>query len=79
VTWRKRNLLRKIWTQGKCGPRKRLTIAGRKTTHRATAILYEREENQLFRQEGFWTGVHKASKQDVQRFSENKKMDLMER
>jgi hypothetical protein len=35
VTWHKRHLLRKIGTQGKYGPWKRLTAAGIKMTHHA--------------------------------------------
>jgi hypothetical protein len=35
VAWRKRNVFRRIGTEGNCGLRKRLTVAGRKTTSRA--------------------------------------------
>jgi hypothetical protein len=35
VIWRKKNVFRKIRTQGNCGPRKELAAAGRKTTHHA--------------------------------------------
>jgi hypothetical protein len=33
VAWRKRNILRNIWTKGNCGPQKELAAAGRKMTH----------------------------------------------
>jgi hypothetical protein len=39
------------------------------------AASYEREDNQKIRQEGFRTGVRKASKRDIQRFKEIKEMD----
>jgi hypothetical protein len=43
VAWRKRNVFRKIGTQGMCGPRKRLTAAGIKMTHHARVAW--RKEN----------------------------------
>jgi hypothetical protein len=32
VAWRKRNVVRKSWTHGDCGPRKEVTAAGKKVT-----------------------------------------------
>jgi hypothetical protein len=40
VAWRKRNDLRRIETQINYGPRKRLTVTGRKTTSRATVAWH---------------------------------------
>jgi hypothetical protein len=43
VAWRKRSLFRNVQTQRNCGPRKRLTVTGRKTTSCATVAW--RSEN----------------------------------
>jgi hypothetical protein len=40
VAWRKRNIVRRIETQINYGPRKRLTVTGRKTNSRATVACH---------------------------------------
>jgi hypothetical protein len=42
VAWRKRNLIRQLWTEVNCGPRKELAVAGMRTTRRAT-VAWSRE------------------------------------
>jgi hypothetical protein len=41
VARRKRNVFRKIWTQGNCGPRNELATAGRRMTH-STKVAWHR-------------------------------------
>jgi hypothetical protein len=43
------------------------------------ATAWKRKDNQRIRQEGFRTGVRKASNRDVQRVAENEELDLVER